>query len=67
VIILRLAALLNRSRADTPPPLPDISVDKKTIQLRFEENWLKEHPLTQSDLEAEINYLDKAGFQLTIE
>jgi len=67
VIILRLAALLNRSRADTPPPLPDISVDKKTIQLRFEENWLKEHPLTQSDLEAEINYLDKAGFQLSIQ
>ncbi len=67
VIILRLAALLNRSRADTPPPLPDISVDKKTIQLRFEENWLQDHALTQSDLEAEISYLEKAGYQLIIQ
>jgi exopolyphosphatase/guanosine-5'-triphosphate,3'-diphosphate pyrophosphatase len=66
VILLRLAVLLNRSRADKPPPLKAICVDKKSIQLSFEDNWLEQHPLTQSDLESEISYLDKAGYQLTI-
>jgi len=67
LIILRLAVLFNRSRADIPPPLPDVSVDKKTIQLTFEENWLQEHALTQSDLEEEITYLEKAGYQLILQ
>ncbi len=66
LILLRLAVLLNRSRADSPPPLPEIAVDKKSISLTFKDDWLQQHPLTQSDLESEINYLDKAGYQLSI-
>jgi exopolyphosphatase/guanosine-5'-triphosphate,3'-diphosphate pyrophosphatase len=66
VILLRLAVLLNRSRADSPPPIAGFSVEKKSICLSFEDDWLQQHPLTQSDLESEISYLDKAGYQLTI-
>ncbi len=66
VVLLRLSVLLNRSRADSPPPVPHISAEKKSIRLSFEDDWLQQHPLTQSDLESEINYLNKAGYQLSI-
>jgi len=66
-ILLRLAVLLNRSRAEELPPIPTIKVDKKNIQLSFAENWLENHALTQSDLESEISYLDKVGYKLEIE
>lgn len=66
LIILRLAVLLNRSRSDTPPPTPVINVDKRTIQLTFSDDWLQQYPLTQSDLESETQYLDKAGYQLNV-
>jgi exopolyphosphatase/guanosine-5'-triphosphate,3'-diphosphate pyrophosphatase len=66
LIILRLAVLLNRSRADIPPPTPVINIDKKTIQLTFSDSWLQQHALTQSDLASEIQYLSKAGYQLVV-
>ncbi len=63
-IVLRLAALLHRSR---------LPVDKRDIQvkggdgglrLRFPPGWLEAHPLTAADLEEEARTLRAAGFEL---
>jgi exopolyphosphatase/guanosine-5'-triphosphate,3'-diphosphate pyrophosphatase len=64
LLILRIAVLLNRSRTETLPPTPDISISNKQVLLKFPDQWLHEHPLTQSDLENESTYLSKADFTL---
>jgi exopolyphosphatase/guanosine-5'-triphosphate,3'-diphosphate pyrophosphatase len=63
-VILRLAVLFHRSRsADVDPPLK-LAVDKKTVRLTLPEGWLTDHPLTQTDLEREQDYLKAAKIKL---
>ncbi|HEC29533.1 MAG TPA: exopolyphosphatase [Gammaproteobacteria bacterium] len=62
-ILLRLAILLNRSRIEEESNIPAITVNNKQINLSFDQDWLSAHPLTKSDLEAEVGYLDKAGYR----
>ncbi len=63
-ILLRIAVLLHRSR--TSDGIPDIKVsnNKNTLKLCFPDNWLKEHPLTEADLETEASYLNQVEFKL---
>jgi exopolyphosphatase / guanosine-5'-triphosphate,3'-diphosphate pyrophosphatase len=63
-IILRLAVLLNRSRIYTALPKIRIKAEKNLIKLKFPEEWLETHPLTQADLETEYGYLANADFTL---
>ena len=63
-IIFRLATLLHRNR-DTECPDFKISMDDKQIDLIFQEHWLEQSPLTQADLNQEIQYLKDAKFHLT--
>lgn len=63
-ILLRLAALLNRSRVQSTAEF-DLKVKGKSIDIRFPSNWLANHPLTTADLEQEANYLKLAGYELT--
>lgn len=57
IILLRLAVLVHRSRQPTPlPPIALAFADSRVI-LRFPKDWLKNHPLTASDLEQETEYL----------
>jgi len=65
-IILRLAVLLTRSRHTENNETPVLIVNKKNITVSFSKKWLDDHPLTQSDLENEQSYLEKAGYTLTI-
>jgi len=62
--LLRLAVLLNHSRPESAPPLPDIvaSGDDMTITLPESD----EPTLLSTDLEQEQNYMDSAGFRLTL-
>jgi len=64
IILLRLAVLLSRSRHTDNTEIPHLKVHKKNINLSFSENWLDDHPLTQSDLQNEQACLDKAGYKL---
>ncbi len=66
-ILLRLAALLHRSRKETPLPELKLLAKKKNLALIFPTDWLEEHALTRADLEQEAAYLDKAGYNLTFE
>jgi exopolyphosphatase/guanosine-5'-triphosphate,3'-diphosphate pyrophosphatase len=63
-IILRMAALLHRSRDDTA--LPDIAVSggEASLELLFPDGWLKDHPLTRAELKREKQYLKPAGIKL---
>ncbi len=64
VIILRLAVVLNRSRNTIKTPDVDIVISKQKINLKFQEGWLKDHPLTEADLETEANYLSVIDYKL---
>lgn len=63
-ILLRLAVLLHRSRADTPLPSFTLYAEGKTLTLSFPSGWLDQHPLTQADLAQEADYLKDAKIKL---
>lgn len=65
-VLLRLAALVNRSRrSEEPPALDVLHADEERIDIIFPEGWLDTRPLTQADLEEEADYLKKAGITLS--
>lgn len=63
-VLLRLAALLHRSRS--AEPLPDFTLvgGKKHLALRMPPGWLQEHPLTRADLQREARHLAQIGVML---
>ncbi len=65
-VLLRLAARLNRSRADAP--LPTLAVRARTdrLELGLPGEWLAEHPLTRADLEDEAGLLARVDFELRL-
>jgi exopolyphosphatase/guanosine-5'-triphosphate,3'-diphosphate pyrophosphatase len=63
-ILLRLAVLLNRSRIQSTTDF-ELNVKGKLLDISFPPDWLNNHPLTQADLEQEVNYLKPAGYELT--
>jgi len=67
IIIFRMAALLNRPRNDEKIAFKSIVIEQNSIQTKFEEQWLKSHPLTQEDLQSEAKYLRALGVVLGIE
>ncbi len=63
-VILRLAALLHRGRSVSAKPAPVLSVEADMLSVRFPDGWLKDHPLTQLELEQEATRLTDAGVTL---
>ncbi len=66
IVILRLAAVLHRSRDTKPLPIPPIEINNDCITMKFSKSWLKKHPLTHADLEQEANYLELAGIKASL-
>jgi len=66
-LLLRLAVLFNRGRNPQELPLIPITVDDANITLILESDWIKEHALTQADLDDELSFLKKSMFTLNIE
>jgi exopolyphosphatase / guanosine-5'-triphosphate,3'-diphosphate pyrophosphatase len=64
IIILRLAIVLNRSRNGIKTPEIDIKTNENKIELKFQDGWLADHPLTEADLETESNYLSSTDYKL---
>lgn len=65
--ILRLAIILHRGRSETPLPDFQLKVSNKTnLELCLDHHWLRQHPLTQADLEAEKGYLAAASLELSL-
>ncbi|MCF6281909.1 MAG: Ppx/GppA family phosphatase [Candidatus Polarisedimenticolaceae bacterium] len=63
-ILLRLAALLRRSRSASARPNIRITVQGDKINLRFTPSWLNRHPLTHEELKYEQAHLKEVGFEL---
>lgn len=66
-ILLRLAVLLHRSRANDRLPAIEVQTDANKIQLHFPEDWLSSHPLTYADLQIEQDYLQSADIKLSFQ
>lgn len=65
VICLRLAVLLNRKR-DHLECQPKLRQKGDQVRLEFEPAWLDTHPLTQTSLDQETNYLSRIGIELVV-
>jgi len=63
-ILLRLSVLLHRNRSPAEDPEIRISATEQSIQLKFPQGWLEEHPLTLADLDQERKYLKPVSFKL---
>jgi exopolyphosphatase/guanosine-5'-triphosphate,3'-diphosphate pyrophosphatase len=63
-LILRLAVLLARGRAEASLPRVAIEPRKDGYALRFPEAWLAERPLVQADLEQERQRLASASWSV---
>lgn len=62
--LLRLAVLLNHSRPETTPALPDISADSDSMTITLPPS--DEPTLLSTDLEQEQTYMEAAGFKLIV-
>jgi len=65
-ILLRLAVIFHRSRGATKIPEIKLIPNDSSLLLEFPPDWLDAHPLTQADLENEIEYLKSVEFELTV-
>ena len=63
-VLLRLAVVLNRSRADDFLPGVAAIARGEALAVAFPPGWLDAHPLTRADLEQEQAYLADAGMGL---
>ena len=63
-MLLRLAVVLNRARADDFLPGVAALARGEDVTVAFPPRWLDEHPLTRADLEHEEAYLGDAGIGL---
>jgi exopolyphosphatase/guanosine-5'-triphosphate,3'-diphosphate pyrophosphatase len=66
IVLLRLAALLNRSRSPSDLPPIVLTAGKNLLELRFPPEWLDNNPLTAADLEQERQWLQARGFELRV-
>ena len=65
LMLLRLALILCRERTDEPVMVEAIEwTGKESLRVGFNAEWLQQHPLTQVDLEQEVEYLQAAGMSL---
>lgn len=66
-ILLRLAVLLRHTQIeDEEWPEINFSAAENQLTLQFPAGWLARHPLTESDLQQEQQYLQAIAFQLLI-
>ena len=63
-VLLRLAVVLNRSRADGFLPGVAALARGESLSVAFPPGWLDAHPLTRADLEQEQAYLADANIEL---
>ena len=65
-ILLRLAALFNRSRTNDLPDILEIKAQRRSMTISLSDSWLEANPLTLADIEVEQKYLQVAGIELKL-
>lgn len=66
IVIFRAATLLNRPKVDEVIALEFITINDKSIEIKFQKEWLDNHPLTYEDLQSEAKYLKVLGIEYFI-
>ncbi|HNC70020.1 MAG TPA: exopolyphosphatase, partial [Pseudomonadales bacterium] len=66
VLVLRLACLFNRMRADQRLPALRLVPVRKGWEIELPAAWLRRHPLVEEDLRAENAFLAAIGSSLNI-
>ena len=64
--LLRLAAVLHRSRAEEALPALTLNAAGRELRLSFPRGWLSLHPLTWADLRQEKDFLEPLGIRLRL-
>ena len=62
--LLRLSVILNHSRPEIPPTLPELKVKGDTLRISLDDN--EEPTLLSTDLEAEQVFMQAAGFSFQL-
>lgn len=65
-VLLRLAMVFNRGRSERADTYIKLKLDGKKMELVLPDGWLKEHPLTEADLEHEVEQLRKVDLKLSV-
>ena len=65
-ILLRLAALFNRSRTAELPDLLELDASGRKLTLCLSAEWLLANPLTRADLEREQDFLSNSDYRLEL-
>lgn len=65
-VILRLAVMFRRNRADARPASIEFQRNGESYSIAIDRDWLNTHPLTRMDLDQESSLLSDAGIQLAI-
>ena len=66
IVLLRLAVLLHRGRERAALPPIKVFAGPRSLQLTFPGRWLAAHPLTETDLQQEVQYLQAVGLRLRL-
>lgn len=64
VALLRISVILQRSHDDRDAPTVALAVDQGAMRLVFQADWLARHPLSQRELQVEVQQLATAGLHL---
>jgi len=64
--LLRLAAVLHRSRAEEALPALRMEALGRDLRVVFPRGWLSQHPLTWADLRQEKDFLEAVGVRLRL-
>lgn len=65
-VLLRLAAVLHRSRSDESLPHVELKTKNQNLTLSLPEDWLASHLLTVEDLARETSYLQNLDITLQV-
>ena len=65
-VLLRLAAMLHRSRKDERATIKSLTPTDKGLKIQFRKNELKNHPLQLVSLKQEAEYLKEVAFILEL-
>lgn len=58
IVLLRIAIIWHLNRHPSPPPLPQVAVQKNTLTLTVSGNFSEDYPLLLADLQREVAWCD---------
>lgn len=66
ILILRISVLINRDRVPKNNPPIKIDESEDILNIKFAQDWLAKHPLTEAELEQEQSYLKSLPIKIKL-